>query len=135
MAFEMYKLEYQPMRGGARQQTPAATIKPGGILSINAAAAKETGEWGAVQLYWDADRRRIGIKLFRADEEGNYMLPLRRVKKEGYAISCKGFLAQYCGLSLNTFRCPVWYDKGKRMLIVEVSKGELRGRKGTGKHG
>lgn len=135
MAFEMYKLEYQEF--ARRSRPPEVTVKSNGILGINAASAEEIGNWGMAQLYWDVDKKRIGIKFYRSDEEADYLLKLRPVKKAGgYLISCKGFLAQYCCLALDaSLRCPAWYDKAKRMLIVEVSKGRACGRKGAGRHG
>jgi hypothetical protein len=47
---------------GAGRGTPSIRILGGGRLVLNAAAQRLLGETAFVQLLWDADTKRIGLK-------------------------------------------------------------------------
>jgi hypothetical protein len=59
MNFEMFA----PGRSSADGRgTPTVRILSGGRLILNAAAQRQLGDTSFVQLHWDADTNRIGIK-------------------------------------------------------------------------
>ena len=76
-------------------QRPAVTIQKRGALALNPAAFEFLGLPKAVELFYDRQKRLIGIKKASLNNPDAY--PVRNVGKSGAskAISAKAFLSYY----------------------------------------
>jgi len=84
--FELY--EPQRSSSGGRG-VPTIRALSGGRLVLNAAAGRLIGETGFVQLLWDGDTRKIGLKpTTEADPAG---FRVTRAPSQA-VITCKGFV-------------------------------------------
>jgi hypothetical protein len=87
--FETFKRGGMPSRG-----EPAVTIQKRGALSLNAAAYETIGSPGYVELLYDREERRIGI---RASDLSPHAYVVRGVgeNEATHVVSGKAFLNYY----------------------------------------
>lgn len=118
MAFE----KFVPAR---QQKPPQASVKKTGTISLDIAYARRygLGDSGFVTLYFDPQRRKIGLRSADAKEEG----AVRFSQRTRVASVRARPLFQTYGIALETTsRVPVSYDETEKMVVVELPSGGRR---------
>jgi hypothetical protein len=114
MAFERYLRTRM-----AKSTQPAASIWKMGQVSLNRSAAEmfKLGGFKYVALFFDRDKKRIGLKFTNdAKEPGVGKIS---TKRGGAAIYAKGFL-QHFGIDFSqSKRYTIQHDEKNGMLILE----------------
>ncbi len=115
MAFERFVL---PGRGS----TPKISINSNGQVVFNRGAFKKLGleKFPAVVFFWDAEDKKIGIKLVESDQEdGACKL---HIKGNFGVVSGSAFLNYYAIKAQVVGRHNFTFDAETKMIIMEPVK-------------
>lgn len=120
--FQMFT--HQGTRGIVRATVPKITLSKSYNLSLNQAVVEKYGiKKGALcQLFWNPDRRAIGINLIN-NPNAAHACRIRVTEKYGANISAKAFCTQF-GIpqpTENTARRPEsMEDYGEKLIVVTL---------------
>lgn len=89
MGFE----EFKSKRG---KFTPQVTINKGGGFGLNSGMHHryDLSQYKAAKLYFDAENKRVGIRVFKEPEDGSFKLKVRNNEK-GVYFGAKSFVEAY----------------------------------------
>lgn len=97
---------------------PLMTIQRRGTMSLNAAAAEMLGRPALLELFYDAESKRMGLGV--ADEGTPHGYPLRKQDSESYMFSGTAF-CQFYGIDFSeTRRYAGYLEEG--LLVFDLSK-------------
>lgn len=114
MGFEMYKSK------GGKSSKPSVTITAAGAMSLSKACFdKYLGDKNFVQLYFDKDRRLVGIKS--VDKEGDNTFKVTRSgNRASGSIAGRSFLNHLeIDFSKRKKFIPEWNEK-EGMLVFKI---------------
>lgn len=110
-----------------KQKPPQASVKRTGTISVDIAFARQTGleDSRFVTLYFDAQKRLIGIRPADPKEEG----AVRMSHRTRVASVRARPLFQAFGITLEeTSRVPVSFDEAEGMVVLPLPAGGRRPR-------
>lgn len=118
MAFKLYQ---NPPHGGAKP-IDRLTVRKSGVLGLGTQLCKEHDivNYDYVELYYDSDTDRIGLKFLKKHEK-KYGTAKIYYNRKSCIIACMVFLRDFCGLDLpgvDYGRLPIISDHGFDMLVA-----------------
>lgn len=114
MPFEVFKRQMAPLA-----KRPFVTIQKKGILSLNASAHAQLGDPDAVELLFDREERKIGIRAIDANAEHAYAIRSMGKAGSSWLISAIAFADYYQVPTEIARRYPV--DVQDNILIVDLN--------------
>jgi hypothetical protein len=120
MAFEKF------IGGGrGRQCGFIISINQGGAMYINSnTLAKYFKDFKFVTFYYDRERRIIGLKPEKRAGQGAY--PLRKIKRGGAFLSCRGFLDCFDLSFGKTTRLELCWNEKDGLVELRVKNFEKK---------
>ena len=93
-----------------------------GRIRIARNLLEQMGEPEFIELYWEKETKRLGIKAAPRKAEETFWISQPRPDHCG-DVACRDYLFGPCGIEYGkSFRCPALYDKASAMVIADFSK-------------
>lgn len=115
--WELFTAKGQFARGGVRQGC-FVTVSTHNLLLLSSAAMAALGEPEAVQLLWDARRRRVGLRKTEVGTEAAYKIHRNNRRGRNGSFTCGKFLRHH-GLTIRPGRRPATIEGD--ILAFEIS--------------
>lgn len=121
MSFELFRFK----GGKGRFSFPTVTVQASGGMGLNDKAYELLGSPKAVQLYYDRESRRIGIKA--TDDNDPHGFPIRQSGESSMTVTARSFYMYY-GIDVQvTAKFRVEMEDG--MLVFELGAEPVARRK------
>ena len=107
-------------KGFRRAREPRITLNKAGIITFNASCVDEyVKDHGFAELYYDAQEKRIGIKLL--NEQTEHLFKIQRSRnKRVVLVTARTFVEYYKIMPKETKSYPVRWDAREDMLIIDL---------------
>lgn len=123
MAFKRYS-------GRSRQKAKknsTITITKNGHINLNSASSQMFEDFEYVDVFFDEEGEKIGIKPVDEKKEGTYTLIEQSGNYNAFTIGCTGFLKEFDISYKITTRYSASWDDDENILIANLENGEAVG--------
>lgn len=102
------------------------SLRKSGSIGFNSGTIREYFEdYDYVQLYYDADNKRVGFEPMKRESPDTYTLQKRDGKGQGGSVHAKAFMREYDLIPENTKQYKSHWSDENRLVYIELNNPVL----------